>query len=96
MSKHISLNEEFKNKLIKLAEEMDLDYKIVSWDDGSDFVVYPDEYTNNGVYFTAYRFYDRNDECEKLFEDENGNDYSAISKREFFDFVKHYFVNFED
>ena len=38
MSKHISLNEEFKNKLIKLAEEMDLDYKIVSWDDGSDFV----------------------------------------------------------
>lgn len=89
--KYKTNNQKHKEQLEKLAVDLDLDYKFVSWADGSDFVVYPDNYTNEDVYFVAYRYNDNSDDYESLFEDMNGNyQCTPLSNEDFFKFVKNY------
>lgn len=76
-----------KRLLLKKLESKKVQYKMVSSSDCADLVLYPDNYSEDGVWFCLCRFYDEGD-TEFLAEDKDGNSYDQYTEDEFLDFVK--------
>ena len=74
-------------KLLKLLKDLNVDYKLV----GNDLVLYPDNYSEDGVYFNFVRFNTNGRVVENLMEYSEGNSYTADKPvEEFLTFVKNF------
>lgn len=81
--------ENCKSQVLKKLKEQDVNYKLVPSDDYDDLVLYPDNYSEDYVWFSLYRFYDVGG-VEVLAEDKDGNYYGQYAEDEFLTFVKNY------
>ena len=78
-----------KGLLLKKLESKKVEYKLVPSFDSVDLVLYPDNYSQDTVWFNFYRFYDCG-EIDFLAEDKDGNYYGQYTEGEFLDFVKNF------
>lgn len=78
-----------KGLLLKKLESKKVKYKLVPSSDFDDLVLYPDNYSEDGVWFLLYRFYDCG-ETDFLAEDKDENCYANFTEDEFLAFVKNY------
>ena len=83
------LKENFKNEVLQKVKDQNVNYKLVHSEYFDDLVLYPDNYSENYVWFSLYRFFDVG-RIDVLAEDSNGNYYGQYTEDEFLTFVKNF------
>lgn len=78
-----------KGLLLNKLDSKEIEYKLVPSSDYDDLVLYPDNYSQDTVWFNFCRFYDCG-EIDFLAEDKDGNYYGNFTEDEFLEFVKNF------
>lgn len=86
---------EFKKNTLRKLNELNVNYKLIPGGDWDDLILYPDNYSEDGIWFCLYRFYDIG-KTEVQAEDCNGSYYGKYTEEEFMKFVKDFKIFTDD